>query len=519
MKILFCSMEEGFRGISVRYMSSFIKSRGYSSEILFFNRDRRVHPSSAGFNDREISEFADFVKNHKIDLVGVSIMTENFLETKDLITKVKKKLPEIKFVLGGVHATVCPEECVEAGADFVVIGDGETPLYRLMAGENPKNINGLAYMSGDKITVNPSVTSDLIDLKELPFPDWGFDDVFFFKKNKIEKLTVKDFRSGSTWGGSYYPLTTSRGCPYRCAYCCNVNRYAIRRNSISNIMDELSYVKKTLPFTCGLNIQDDSFYLGSDEWIGEFCRELKTRFNWPFVVRLMPRLVNEKRIKLLKDGGVEFVSMGIQGSDRLNKEVYNRVENSENFLAACRILRKYNIKYVIDVLLDNPYETEEDLKNVACALSKAPKPFGVNAFSLTLFPGTQLREKAKTEGYYDKFSTDPYEGQTLRTYSFLTKLYRHEYEVGQRGKYTTPVPWRKLIYAIAPMAPERAFKRIIAQGVLNPKSIKEIDGLYRRYAAMVKFGNWFKEIAPSFFVTALNIYMKLRGEKTTLKTA
>lgn len=513
MNLLFCSMEEGFRGISVRYLSSYIKSKGHSSKILFFNRDRRVHPSSDKFNDQEISEVINFIKNYKIDLVGISIMTENFLEARDLIVKVRKIIPEIKFILGGVHATVCPEECVEAGADFVIAGDGEIPLYRLMSNEDPRNINGLAYMSGSKMIVNPPIRSDLIDLKDLPFPDWGFDDVFFFKKNKIEKLTVKDFKAGSTWGGTYYPLTTSRGCPYRCAYCCNVNRYDIRRNSISRIMDELSYIKETLPFTCGLNIQDDSFYLGSDEWIAEFCQELKTRFGWPFIVRLMPKLVNEKRIKILKEGGVEFVSMGIQGSDRLNKEVYNRFENSENFLVACRILRQYNIKYIVDVLLDNPYETEEDLKNIAYALNKAPKPFGVNAFSLTLFPGTELCKRAKADGYYEKFSTDPYEGQTLQTYSFLTKLYRHEFDLGRTGKYTTPIPWRKLIYAIAPMAPENTVKRIIEQGVLTPKSIEEIDRLYRRYATEVKFGNWFKEIAPSLFRIAINIYMKLRGEK------
>lgn len=513
MNVLFCSMEEGFRGISVRYLSSYIKSKGHSSKILFFNRDRRIYPSSAGFDNQEVSEFINFIKNHKIDLVAISIMTENFLEAKDLIAKVKKNAPEIKFILGGVHATVCPEECVETGTNFVVIGDGEIPLYRLMSNENPRNINGLAYMSGSEMIVNPRVHSDLVDLKDLPFPDWGFDNAFFFKKNKIKKLTVKDFRAGSTWGGTYYPLTTSRGCPYRCAYCCNVNRHSVRRNSISKIMDELSYIKKTLPFTCGLNIQDDSFYLGSEEWIVEFCQELKKRFGWPFIVRLMPRLVNEKRIKILKEGGVEFVSMGLQGSDRLNKELYNRLENSESFLAACRILRQHRIKYIIDVLLDNPYETEEDLKDIVCTLNRAPKPFGVNAFSLTLFPGTELRKRAKAEGYYEKFPTDPYEGQTLQTYSFLTKLYRHEFDLARTGKYATPVPWRKLIYAIAPMAPESTVKRIIEQGVLTPKSIKEINRLYRRYATAVKFGSWLKETAPSLFRATINVYMKLKGEK------
>jgi len=513
MNILFCTMEEGLRGISVRYLSSYIRDKGHSSRILFFNRNRQIYPSSAGFNDQEISEFISFIKNYKIDLVGISIMTENFLEAKDLIAKVKKNMPEMKFILGGVHTTVCPKECVETGADFVIIGDGEIALSKLMSNEDPRNINGLAYMSEGKMIINPPARSDLVDLKDLPFPDWGFDNVFFFEKDKIKKLTVKDFRSGSTWGGTYYPLTTSRGCPYKCAYCCNITRYSIRRNSISRIMDELSYIKKILPFTCGLNIQDDSFYLGSDEWIAEFCKELKARFGWPFVARLMPRLVDEKRIKLLKEGGLEFVSMGLQGSDRLNKELYSRLENSESFIKACRILRQYKIKYVVDILLDNPYETEEDLKNIVCALNKTPKPFGVNAFSLTLFPGTELHKRAKAEGYYEKFPTDPYEGQTLQTYSFLTKLYRHEFDFGQTGKYSTPIPWRKLIYAIAPMAPENTVKRIIEQGVLSPKSIKEINRLYRRYATVAKFGNRLKEITPSLFRNIANIYMKFRGEK------
>lgn len=295
---------------------------------------------------------------------------------------------------GGVHPTICPEECLEAGYDFVVIGDGERPLQRLLSGEPLHSITGIGYTTDGKVIINPPTNEDILSLDDLPFPDWNFKSCYFLDSGIIRPLTVDIYQSRTQWGGRYYYLTTSRGCLYRCAYCCNITR-TVRRNTLRRIMEELNYVKKEMPFISGMNIQDDSFFMGDDAFLANFSREVKNNFGWPFIIRIMPRFVTDERIKLLKEGGLEHVSIGLQGSDRLNRELYQRNENSKSFTNACRILDKYGINYVVDVILDNPYETDEDLREIVNTLNTLPKPFTVLTYSLTLFPRTRILERAK----------------------------------------------------------------------------------------------------------------------------
>ena len=507
MNILLCTFEEGFRGISIRYLSSYLKKQGHTVKMLFLNRRRTIHSSASGFNEKEISEILDFIKAYEIDFVGLSIMTEFFLEAKNLIAQCKKLSPKTKFVVGGVHATTCPEECIETGADAVVIGDGEVPLSRLLCQEPLNNISGICFKSDEQIIINKPIDTDMVSLPELPFPDWHFKDTFFLDDSKIKKLGINRFRAESTWKGTYYPLITSRGCPYRCSFCCNVNRGKARRNSIDNIIEELLYIKKCLPFTLGVNIQDDCFFMGSDSYIFEFSDKVKKKLGWPFVARLMPHFVTEERIIYLKERGLEYVSMGLQGNDRLNGEIYERPEKSEDFLRATRLLHKYNVNYVVDVLLDNPYEREEDLRQITTIINNTPKPFGVNAFSLTPFPGTKLFTRTKEDGSYSRFASDPYEGQTFLTYSFFTKLYRHG-AVQDPAKYKTPASWQKLIQGIAPMASKRVVEQILHDGVFSKQSVKKIDKMYKYYGRLLRLSNWMKEENIFLFRLAKALYTK-----------
>ena len=273
MNILLCCFEESSRGLSVRYLSSFLKAKEHDVKLLFFNIKK-----TSEFTSNEISEIVKFIKDNKIEWLGISIMTESFFLARDLSRKLKNIIPSIKIVLGGVHATVCPEECLNTDADFIVMGNGERPLEKLVSGEDPETIHGIAFKKQNHIVKNPALALDFLDLDRLPFPDWELEGKYFLKGGKIEKLDMKTFREGNTWKASYYPMITTRGCIYHCSYCNNVNKNLLKRNSVGRAMEELEYIKKVLPFTRGVNIQDDSFFMGNDKYLTEFCKELKKRF-------------------------------------------------------------------------------------------------------------------------------------------------------------------------------------------------------------------------------------------------
>jgi anaerobic magnesium-protoporphyrin IX monomethyl ester cyclase len=53
-----------------------------------------------------------------------------------------------------------------------------------------------------------------------------------------------------------------------------------------------------------------------------------------------------------------------------------------------------------DFILENPYETREDLMDTVRLLIKLPRPYQLRAYALSFFPGTELYKKACADGIF-----------------------------------------------------------------------------------------------------------------------
>lgn len=142
-------------------------------------------------------------------LVGISSMftaySEMALETARVI---RRELPYAHIVMGGHHATEMPEHLLGSPAvDYVIRGEGENSMAMLaeaiISGNTFDGIEGLVYR--DK---NGGVTHNgravIENLHEIPLPASDLMDHRFYSR--------KD-------GGSAV-ITSSRGCPLKCSYCC-----------------------------------------------------------------------------------------------------------------------------------------------------------------------------------------------------------------------------------------------------------------------------------------------------------
>jgi radical SAM superfamily enzyme YgiQ (UPF0313 family) len=90
--------------------------------------------------------------------------------------------------------------------------------------------------------------------------------------------------------------------------------------------------------------------------------------------------------------------MGLESaSDRIFK-LYQRPHTLLDFYEAAFLLNKYKIKAAYDVIVDNPWETEEDVAKTCIFLSKLPPPFEIALYPLEFYPDTILYQKAKLEG-------------------------------------------------------------------------------------------------------------------------
>jgi radical SAM superfamily enzyme YgiQ (UPF0313 family) len=201
-----------------------------------------------------------------------------------------------------------------------------------------------------------------------------------------------------------YDVMTSRGCTFSCTYCCNsfisqlYHTRKIRRRSIDNIIFELKKAIADNPEIGLVNFTDDCFLSCSDDAIKEFCKAYKKEINKSFYIKSMPIYINETKIKHLKYAGLVWIEVGLQsGSDRTCKNIFHRKSFQSDFLNAAKILHKYKIAPYYDVILDNPFESDEDRIETINAITKIKKPFYLVCFSLTFFIGTELQKMAEKE--------------------------------------------------------------------------------------------------------------------------
>ncbi len=93
--------------------------------------------------------------------------------------------------------------------------------------------------------------------------------------------------------------------------------------------------------------------------------------------------------------------MGIQTAGERTKVLYKRPHTNEEVENAVIMVNdhKDKIKKVFyDIILDSPWDTEQDNMETLMFLSELPTPYVLNLFSLVFYPGTDLYQKAKKEG-------------------------------------------------------------------------------------------------------------------------
>ena len=163
-------------------------------------------------------------------LTGISSLFSPYedvaLATADIV---KSACPDTLVVLGGHHPTALPERLLSHPAvDFVLRGDGEASLPKLARAlvnrESPAAVPGIGFRRADgTLHLAPPVYAT--DLDRLPPPAHDLIRMPFYARRHQVALM----------------LSTSRGCPLNCSYCCTgaVSGIPYRRRSVDHVMQEI----------------------------------------------------------------------------------------------------------------------------------------------------------------------------------------------------------------------------------------------------------------------------------------
>ena len=382
MKIVF--VHNGYESLGIEYLSASLKAAGHETGLVIdpclfdeagFWRSAFL---ARRFSYRE--EVLRKVEALKPDLAGFSVFTDTYPWALDLAREIKKRTGT-KIVFGGIHPSSVPDAVIAEGCvDFICLGEGDSALPALAAfiergGPLPAGIwakNGGAVIKGPPPSPPP-------DLDALPFPD-------------------KELFSGAApvFSGGYL-ISSSRGCPHSCAYCCNsVYRElyrqsgvpCLRRRGPENVLLELAGALKSggpgfVHFT-------DEVFNSDPAWLKKFLPLYKARVGLPFSCFAFPdgRLAGEAAA--LAAAGCFKVQLGVQRFDEARRaDLLGRRAANADIAAAIKALKDAGIYVTCDNILDLPDESGEELAALA-AFYAANTPDHNEVFFLRLYPGTPL---------------------------------------------------------------------------------------------------------------------------------
>ncbi len=388
MKVLFIVKNTGFyERLGMMHIAGMLKIHNHKVSLL----------KTEGMTQDQIEEK---VRSFSPRVLAYSTMTGEHNYYIELNRRLKEKF-DVFSVFGGPHPTFFPEMVEKTGVDAVCIGEGEYAMLELVGlleeGENIYDIKNFWIKKDGRIKKN-EIRPLVENIDELPFPDRQFmyegDPDLRLNKNKM-------FFAG-------------RGCPYNCTYCFN-HKYnklyrgkgkVIRRRSVDNLLQEIVDVKNRFPME-SLHFADDIFLLSGVEWMKDFARRYKKYVNIPFICHFRANLVNEEIVSLVKDAGCYSGFIGVEcGDEYVSKHLLKRNLTNKQIIDACRILKKYEIKFCTQNLMVLPVENplEVDIKTRELNIKCEPD----FAWSSILFPyprtdmGDYCIEKGFFHGSFDE---------------------------------------------------------------------------------------------------------------------
>jgi radical SAM superfamily enzyme YgiQ (UPF0313 family) len=324
--------------LGLLYLSAYLKTRGHSVE---------VYDSTFGTRDELLRK----IRAARGGLVGIYTNLITRSSVLQIISAAREA--DSTVILGGPESANYSSEYLNAGADVVVVGEGESTLAEVIAtlpSMGPRGlqaVRGIVFKNEAGVAVHTAERAKISDLDSLPLPD----------REAIDHQKYLD-----AWrthhGASSINLITARGCPYKCTWCSHaVYGYSHRRRSPANVADEVAWiVERYNPDQ--LWYADDVFTI-SHPWLQQYSEQLKRRgLHLPFeTITRADRLQSEAAVIALRELGCYRIWIGSESGSQRILDAMQRGVSVEQVRRAVKLAHKHGIR--VGMFLMWGYEGEE----------------------------------------------------------------------------------------------------------------------------------------------------------------
>jgi anaerobic magnesium-protoporphyrin IX monomethyl ester cyclase len=391
--------------LGLLYLSSHLKSKGVNVGVF-----------DSTF--QTLQDFARSLERQRPSLVGIAV---NLMTKRNALAMIAMaKRHGARVIIGGPDPPHHAENYLAAGADVVVIGEGEQTLEELVPASasatarqaldvDLAKIHGIVFKAADGTVVRTPPRALLPDLDRQPYPDREAIDLPAY-------LTVWRERHGV----GTVSLITARGCPYTCTWCSrSVFGETHRRRSVGNVADEVeAIVERYHPER--LWYADDVFAIHRT-WTVEYAKELeRRRIRLPFECISRAERIDDDVADALASLGCFRVWIGSEsGSQRILDAMKRKVSIDQVHAAAAR-LRRRGIEVGMFIMLGYDGEQMADLQATVDHLKHTAPDIFLTTVSYPI-KGTpyydQIADRLAPQAWSDGTDRDlVVRGRPVRTY-------------------------------------------------------------------------------------------------------
>ncbi|MEO5377777.1 MAG: B12-binding domain-containing radical SAM protein [Magnetococcus sp. DMHC-6] len=289
----------------------------------------------------------------KTPLVGIGAMSSDTPFIKTIADMVKQEKPSCKVIVGGPHATLCPEQLAKYHhIDFVSYHEGEATVATLCQ-EIRKNKPDLSQVPG---LLFQTETNEFIRTpgQTVPFYDINYD----LLSPKV-RATFSDT----------IQVLTGRGCSYKCTFCYNVvSGYKWRGRPVADFIQEIQILVKNFD-PKNIFFRDELFFIDRER-ILQFITHYKKNnfhFNWWASVRasdFRDQFVDDPLMKQLVEIGCRQLRIGVEsGSEKTLKFIKKGIRVSHVHNTIKRLAPHPKVELMAGFMIGLPTEQYRDYQD------------------------------------------------------------------------------------------------------------------------------------------------------------
>jgi radical SAM superfamily enzyme YgiQ (UPF0313 family) len=404
------------------------------------------------------------------DLVGFGGYSTNLNLVKKLACFVKNINPEIITIVGGIHATLLPQDYNIPEIDLIVRGEGATVLRKVLS-----RIKEKKQFFFDDVALSPK-DPEFSTKAQLPpplYPD--LDEIPLPRRDLVERNRYFCVWTSSNTGrlDNLFPqvasMRTSVGCAFSCSFCVipHLMRGKYLERQPEQVVDEIAELKEEYIY-----FLDDEMFLdvARVKKIAELllCRGIKKKYvSW---ARSDTIVKHPHIFKLWKDAGLSTLYVGLESMDESKLNEYKKRLPVETNRKAVAILCELGITLHAAFIVHPEFSSDDFLRLEKEVLALCPAEVTFTVLSPS--PGTPFWHENK-----ERFICDPYRfydcmHTVLPTRLPLKRFYQHFSRLTNLALRANPLRVNKI------RVPFKDFIRAIIGGT---KYIIALQLIYRDY--------------------------------------